>query len=250
MRLIDLTLPSATNAPLLPAKIYLKNQVKLSALAVVNKTQLLRLIAQGYDLDSELDLDYGVMVSKISMPTHGGTNIDAPRHFIEDGIGIDQVPLSSLVGECLVIDAPVKAGGMVELSHVEKYEKDIKSDDMVLIRTGWTEGHFGKPDYLTEIPGVSEEVAKWFVERRVKAVAHDCFPDIPAFRIPNAPKYPNHTTYLSNQIVIIESLTNTTQIRSNRFLMVALPLKLIGSDGAPARVIGIENVDKTGAYEQ
>jgi arylformamidase len=249
MRLVDLTLPSKSNSPLLPAKIYLRNQVKLSALSVVNKSQLLKIIAQGYDLDSDLDQDYGVMVSKISMPTHGGTNIDAPRHFMENGMGIDEVPLSSLVGECVVFDASVEPGGMVELSDLKKYEGEIKPGDMILIRTGWADDHFGKADYLSEIPGVSEDVAKWLVERKVKAVAHDCFPDVPTFRLVNAPKYPNHTTYLSNNVVIIESLVNTKQIRAKRFLLVALPLKLVGSDGSPARVIGIENVNETGKYE-
>ena len=189
MRIIDLTLPIKSNSPLLPAKIYLKNPVKLSALGVVDKKQQLQLSSQGYEFDKDLDLDYGVMVSKISMPTHGGTNIDAPRHFISGGIGVDELPLSKLVGECFILDIDCKEGEIIQHDDVKKYENDINAGDMVLIRTGWTEKYFGKPNYLTGIPGVSEEVADFLVSKGVKAVAHDCFPDIPTYRLESLNRY-------------------------------------------------------------
>lgn len=242
MRIVDLTLPIQSDSPLLPAKIYQSNPVKLVALAVVDNSQRRKLLSEGYDLDSKLDAEYGVMVSRLSTPTHGGTNIDAPRHFVPSGIGIDQVPLSTLVGTCVVLDVPAAARSMVEIDDVTKYEAKIKAGDTVLIRTGWTEKHYGKPDYISEMPGVTEEVARWLVSKGVKAVAHDCFPDIPSFRVKTAARYPNHRIYLSKGVIIIENLTNTSQLCKERFLILALPLKLVNSDGSPARVIGIEDI--------
>lgn len=248
MRIVDLTLPIRSNAPLLPAKVYAENPVRLSALAVINETQREKLISEGYDMGGALDTSYGAMVSKLSVPSQGGTNIDAPRHYMPEGKGIDQVPLSSLVGSCLILDIPVKPGGMIDIKNVIDYGKEIKAGDMVLFRTGWIEQHFGKPDYLSEMPGVTEKVARWLVSKKVKAVAHDCFPDTPSYRVKTAVSYPNHRIYLSNDVEIIENLTNTSQLREKRFLMVALPLKLVSSDGSPARVIGIEHVE-SGGYE-
>jgi kynurenine formamidase len=242
MRIIDLTLPITTGAPMLPSRLYSENPIRLTALSIVDSRQQTMLTDEGYNFEGVLRTDHGSMVSKLSMPTHGGTNIDAPRHFISDGASIDEVPLTSLVGECVVLDVQCQAGEKITLEHVKKYEHGIKKDDMVLIRSGWADSHCGTPEYLTDMPWVDERVAAWLVSKRVKAVAHDCFPDFPSYRM-TGPRYPNHTTYLGSNVIIIENLVNTSRLSGSRFLMVALPLKLTGSDGSPARVIGIEGLD-------
>lgn len=242
MRIIDLTLPIMTNSPMLPSKLYQSNPIRLSALSVIDSGQRARLASENYTIEEGSGAGHGSMVSKLSMPVHGGTNIDAPRHFIADGLSIDRVPLANLMGECVVMDTECKPGEEITMDKVEKYGSEIKKGDMVLFRTGWADAHFGKADYLTHMPWVGQEVAAFLVSKGIKAVAHDCFPDFPSYRL-EGPRYPNHTTYLGSGVIIIENLVNTSQLSGKRFLMIALPLRLVGSDGSPARVIGIEEAE-------
>src|SRR5262245_43629145 len=53
-----------------------------------------------------IDVDRGdvATVSSLEMGTHTGTHIDAPRHFIAGGAGVDAVPLDHLIGPARIIE--------------------------------------------------------------------------------------------------------------------------------------------------
>lgn len=89
---------------------------------------------------------------------------------------------------------------------------------------------FKDPEYFTDFPVMSQQVADYLVEKKVKMVGLDtCSAD-------NKADFPIHKTLLGADILIIENLTNVEQLSGMKAKIYALPLK-IDVDGAPARVI-------------
>jgi len=106
--------------------------------------------------------------------THGGTHIDAPRHFVFDGRSIDQLDATEFVWPAYVIDvrARVAAEGpdfQLEQEDIRDYERDhgrIKEGSLVIIQTGHEE-LFGTPAYtMVNHPGFSPAAVQWMIEDR------------------------------------------------------------------------------------
>ena len=104
----------------------------------------------------------------------------------------------------------------------------IEAGNIVLFHTGMIEKYKDEA-YFTGYPEISEEVANYLVEKRVKIVGVDmCSPDHPPFKI--------HKILLGSGVLIIENLTNLDKLIGKEFKVYALPIKF-ALDGAPARVI-------------
>ncbi len=160
----------------------------------------------------------GVNLTKLTLGSHTGTHIDAPRHFIPDGIGVDKIPPSKLVGEAYVCDMSSKPiGSGITGSDLRKnLEGKAAEDDIVICYTGCSE--------------------RWGDESEVRAVGID-FLSVEKFRAPDPVA---HKTLLGNGIFIIESLSRATkQFVGKRILMICMPIKLQNGDGAPSRIIGV-----------
>jgi kynurenine formamidase len=159
----------------------------------------------------------------ISVNTHVGTHIDAPLHMIAGGKTLDQVPIEQFVGRgCLI-----EAGKEFDLEHLK--QADIQEGDIVLLHTGMSE-HYHEPVYFESYPVMSEEMAHYLVECKVKIVGVD------AGSVDNADGFPIHKILLAGNVLIIENLTNLDKLTGNKFTVYALPVKL-DIDGAPARVV-------------
>lgn len=158
-----------------------------------------------------------------SMSTHVGTHIDAPNHMVKDGKTLDQIPIEQFIGR----------GRLVEgLDFTQVKQAGIEEGDIVLFKTGMAD-HWGKDEYYKKYPEISEEVANYLVEKKVKMVGMDiASPDHPPFKI--------HKILLGANVLIIENLTNLDKLVGKEFTVYALPIKL-ALDGAPARVIAIVN---------
>src|SRR5690348_18506108 len=77
----------------------------------------------------------GVNLTRIIIGSHTGTHLDAPRHFIQDGIGIDRIQPDQLVGEAYVADLskkPIGSGITSEDLRRELDEKIVKDDIIVV----------------------------------------------------------------------------------------------------------------------
>lgn len=163
----------------------------------------------------------------IQFGTHVGTHIDAPSHMIEDGKSLDEYPLSRFVGRGVLLCAD----GEFTLTQVEN--ADIRAGDVVLFETG-TSARYYEPTYFTDYPVLTEEIARYLVEKKVGIVGVDtCGPDKEPF--------PVHKILLKNDVLIIENVANLDQLREQslpgkEFKVFALPLNL-ATDGAPVRVM-------------
>ncbi len=166
---------------------------------------------------------YGMNDHKVSFGIHNGTHIDAPWHMVADGKKLDEILVEQFVGRGKLVEVKDKKFNLGAVK-----QAGIEASDIVLFNTGMSEV-FHQPEYFNDRPQMSEEIANFLVERKVKMVGVDmCSPDKEPF--------PVHRILLGAEILIIENLTNLDELTGKEFTVYALPLKL-QLDGAPARVI-------------
>ena len=187
---------------------------------------------------------HGTNHQRISTQLHIGTHIDAPRHFYADGEPIDRTPLERLVmREAVVIDVSGKqAGEGVTAEDLEKSGVRPRPGQVAVIKTLWTDRAWGKPEFWSNTIHLEPSVSEWTERCGVAAVAMDCFPEKPFWSMTLTPQErgANHRRWLKAGIPMIQMLTHLDRIGA-RFTIVALPLRLKGMDGSPARVVGIED---------
>ena len=179
----------------------------------------------------------GVNLTRIVMGSHTGTHLDAPRHFIQDGIGIDRIPVDKLIGEAYVADLSQKpiGSGITSRDLLSVLEGNIRADDIVVCYTGCSE-LWGDDSVNHNYTYLSQDAAIYLVSKKVRAVGVD-FLSVEKF---NTMEPIAHKTLLGNGIFIIESLSNALkQFLGKRILMICMPIKLEGGDGAPARVVAV-----------
>ena len=194
---------------------------------------------------------YGWQGSSFSMFCHSGTHVDAPNHFIRGGQSIDEVPLSKLVGPAALVafddhgpDASISANTL------EERGDHVRRGDIAILRTGWTDRCWGEPRFWKEGPFLTPDAAGWLVDRGVKAVVYDFSEEYvvrtDGFRGEDCEV---HHKLLGNDIYNIEYVHKLSEITQPRCVIVALPLKLTGLDGSPARVLAIEGVELPSKFE-
>lgn len=179
-------------------------------------------------------------VSTIQIGSHLGTHIDAPRHFIKNGKTIDQFDISHFCGDAILVDF---SGKPKKTSiTVNDFKKKVKnfSEKIVIFRFDWTDKYYGKNNFFYDHPYLDSELCKWLVKKGIKLVGFDSpQPDNPKNSFTKYRDGENHKIFLSNDVLIIEYLTNLKKIRGNKFYFVGAPLNIQHSDGSPARCIGI-----------
>jgi arylformamidase len=161
------------------------------------------------------------------MGSHTGTHIDAPHHFVEGGRKLQEIPLDWLVGDATVFHIPE----VRSITRRVLESLDWTGVRRVLFKTDnsqrWSDGRFYK-DFVYLEPAAAE----FLVELGLCLVGID-YLSIDRF---GSETHPTHFVLLPRNIVVLEGL-NLSRIAPGRYHMVALPLNLQQTDGAPTRVI-------------
>jgi arylformamidase len=166
-------------------------------------------------------------VSRLVMGTHTGTHVDAPKHFIDDGPGVDALPLDLLLGRARVIDIPKRGGiGAEELTAA-----GLREDLRVLLKTP-NSALWNGTGFHQDFTYVTEEGALYLVAQGVKVIGVD-YLSVEQYKKAGGPA---HRALLSHGVVIIEGL-NLSDAEPGMYEMYCLPLRVLGGDGAPARVV-------------
>jgi len=166
--------------------------------------------------------------TKVILGMHIGTHIDAPKHLISSGKGIEEYDLSHFMGKACVID--VSNETIIELK--EEYKQKICNNDVVLIYTGYGECFTKEVYYSEDVPVLTKEFAEYLSREQIKMVGID---------LPSPDKYPFeiHKILLSNNVLIIENLTNLDKLLDvNNFTFSAIPLN-IDAEASLTRAIAI-----------
>jgi arylformamidase len=165
-------------------------------------------------------------VSAIHMSAHAGTHVDAPRHFFDGRAGAESLPLDLLIGRTRVVEVTSRR---VEASDLEPF--DLSEDVRVLLKTH-NSRLWGDPAFHADFVGVAESGARYLVDHGVKVVGVDYL----SVEIYKAPGKPAHHILLGAGAIVIEGL-NLRDVDPGVYDMFCLPLPVVGSDGAPARVV-------------
>jgi arylformamidase len=166
-------------------------------------------------------------VSTLHMSAHTGTHVDAPRHFFDQGAGTESLPLELLIGRARVIEIDSRAGIAAE----DLAPIDLSDEIRVLIKTH-NSRLWGSPEFHQDYVGVTDSGAKHLVEHGIKVVGVD-YLSVEKFHNPGAPA---HHVLLGAGTIVIEGL-NLREVDPGVYEMFCLPLRVVGSDGAPARVV-------------
>jgi len=175
-------------------------------------------------------------VTEVSMVVHIGTHVDSPCHFFSDGPALDEVPLERLIGSGVVWQIEKPLEGLLEPDDFERMSPRLEPGEILVLDTGLAR-HVGTPDYDRHA-ALSVAAAEWLVERQVKLVAVDMpTPELPLHLRPPGFDWPVHHTLLRSGVLIAEQITNSRSLAGQRAEFLFLPLNIVGSDGAPARVL-------------
>jgi arylformamidase len=165
-------------------------------------------------------------VSSITMSVHAGTHIDAPRHYSDEAPGAESLDLDVLVGPAQV----VTVGTSGPLSLVDVQALDLIGAPRLILHTraSDTPDDVFDPSFTCFTP----EAADWLGKQGVRLVGTDA----PSVDEVTREDLPAHKTFLRHGIVIIENLC-LRGVPDGEYQLVALPLKIVDGDAAPARVI-------------
>jgi kynurenine formamidase len=198
-------------------------------------------------------MGYYYAANRFATAEHGGTHLDAPRHFAEGRHTADEVELERLVGEAAVIDVTAKCAEdpVFEVTADDLVAWEARHgrqliDVIVLLRTGWATRWGDREAYLgtaavgpeavplLRFPGLAPAAATWLVEhRRVKAVGID------TASIDQGPStlFGAHVALCSANVPIFENLAELQRLPEAGAFVAALPMKIAGGSGGPLRIV-------------
>lgn len=183
-----------------------------------------------------LEKGHPLNVTEISLACHAGTHVDAPVHIIDNGKSIEEIPLEDFVGPGAIIPVKKRGGEEVTARDLEDSGVPVSRGDILMLFTGWDE-KFESPDYNIH-PYLSIDAAEWIVGKGVKLLGIDCITvDLPTPMRQKGFEYPVHRILLGNGVLIAENVANLGKVAGKKIRILALPLKVKGSDAAHARIV-------------
>jgi arylformamidase len=190
-----------------------------------------------FETFKELEKD-GWNARMLHLYSHAGTHMDAPLHFGVNDTTIDRIPPERFVTDAWVIDAPADRSNMlIGIEHLADVKDRLVEGEGLLFRTGWHR-FIGTPAYRDALPRLSMALALWCVKKKVGLIGVE--PPSVASLTDMQELQEVHRILLGGDVVVVEGLCNLEEISKPRVKIIALPLKIEGGDGAPARVIAIE----------
>jgi arylformamidase len=181
----------------------------------------------------------GARVSRLSLGTHSGTHVDAAAHLVAGGQDAGALDLHALIGPALVVYLPeVKAVTVAELvPAVHTAGGGPERLSRVLLKTGNSDRGILAGSFTPHYVALASDAAQWLVDQGtilvgIDALSVDTFDDALCTV---------HRILLARGIVIVEGL-DLRQVAPGMYDLLCLPLRIPGSDGAPARAVLVEKL--------
>lgn len=198
---------------------------------------------------------YYYAANRFCAPEHGGTHIDAPKHFAVNSNTVDQIPLEQLMGNAIVVDVakPCEANrdyliSVEDFNAWEKQHGQIPNGAIVLLRTGFAKYWPDRVKYMgsdergaaavakLHFPGLSPDAARWLTTNRtIKAIGLDT----PSIDYGQSTLFESHQILSAKNIPAFENLGDMSSLPADGFLVIAMPMKIGGGSGGPLRVAAI-----------
>ncbi|WP_101843993.1 cyclase family protein [Halobacillus sp. Marseille-P3879] len=165
-----------------------------------------------------------VTESRLEMDAHTGTHIDAPLHMVNDGDTFESISMNKLIGEAKVFDLSHVEDGITK-ADIEKL--DIQENDFILFKTR----NSYEEEFNFEFIFLKEDGARYLAEKNIRGVGID------SLGIERSqPEHPTHKSLFAAEIIVIEGL-RLKDVEEKSYQMIAAPMKLVGTDASPARVL-------------
>ena len=181
-------------------------------------------------IERMLDLSRGdaANVSKIELGAHTGTHMDAPRHFLADGAGIDEMPFEATIGSARVIRIEHPQAILPE----ELEAHHLQAGERVLFRTQNSERCWNTDQFVEDFVYISAAAAQFLADRQVRTIGVD-YLSVGGYVHDGVA---THQILLSAGIWLIEGL-DLSAVQAGTYELVCLPLRIAGAEGALARAI-------------
>jgi arylformamidase len=163
-------------------------------------------------------------VSAVDLGAHTGTHVDAPNHFLEGEPGVDTVALEPLIGDAVVVDATA-VPKTVDAAAVAALGVPAGTD-RVLLKTRNSQ-LWERDEFSDEIVALDESGARALLDLGVRLIGIDYL----SIGDPGA-----HRALLGASTAVVEGL-DLRAVAPGPYRLICLPLKLVGSDGGPARAV-------------
>jgi arylformamidase len=166
-------------------------------------------------------------VTALSLGSHTGTHVDAPHHFLDGRSTVEEMPLDALVGAAQVVE-------LTEQRHITAADLEnaaIPTEINRLLLKTPNSAFWDHDDFHADFVGLTGDAALWLVERHFVLVGID-YLSIEQF---HSPTHEVHKTLLEANVIIVEGL-DLRHVPAGVYTVVCAPLKVVGADGAPARV--------------
>ena len=198
---------------------------------------------------------YYYTANNFCMAEHGGTHLDAPVHFSEGRHTNDQIPIDRLIGAAVVVDVSAGAAanpdyqvGVADLEAWEAVHGLIPDGAVLLLRTGWGSRWPDRAGYLgttltgpeavpaLHFPGLHPDAARWLVQNRnIDALGIDT----PSIDYGQSTLFESHRILYAQNIPALENVAALDRMPLTGAYVVALPMKIAGGSGGPARIAGV-----------
>jgi arylformamidase len=185
---------------------------------------------QAFERKRDNDMDKGDHdnVSQITTSVHAGTHMDAPLHFVKDGEGIDRIPLDVCIGRARII--PIENQERVTPQELERH--NIQPGERILFKTVNSDRVWRTNNFQKQFVSIAADAARYLAERKPRLVGVD-YLSVGAYHGDGAE---THQALLGAGIWIVEGL-DLSPVEPGDYDLICLPLKIGGSDGAPARAV-------------
>lgn len=171
-------------------------------------------------------------ITNISMCVHTATHIDTPLHCINNKDSAASIDLNHFVGNAYCINImPDKDN---EINFDDNFNFNIIEEYSILLVNTYWHKNINTEKYYKNFPYLSESFAYKLADLKIKTIGIDT-PSVDSISNNNL----IHNILFSNDICIIENLTNLEKVSHKKFFFSAAPLKIIGSEGSPVRAYAI-----------
>lgn len=216
--------------------------------------------AEGFKLSTDFegmtDKGYFYSAYKYSAAEHGGTHLDAPVHFAKGRHTVDEIPLTQLMGQGIVIDVTRQCAAnrdyqvsIADLQNWERRNGRIRAGAIVFLRTGFGKLYPDRKQYLgtdergadavakLHFPGLDPAAARWLTQNRmIKAIGLDTA----SIDYGQSTLFESHRILFDKNIPAFENVANLDQLPVKGFSVIALPMKIKGGSGGPLRIVAFK----------
>ena len=179
----------------------------------------------------------GYNLELLFLSSHTGTHLDAPYHFLEKGKKIHEISLKRLIINAILIKIRKRRDQAITKTDIQKFEKKhgkIPNESTIVFWTGWQK-MIKNDSYFVNNPGLSVTAAKYLISKKTNLVGIDS----PSIDLGKEKRFLIHHLFAKNNVLIVENLANLDKIKSWKFQLTVLPMKLKNATGAPVRAVGI-----------